>query len=198
MSTRTSAKWATFACLCAAPLMAQEMAASAMMHAGFGSLPPEEWGVPGAYHHALARMAGTWDVKVTFQTGSVPAARELHAEAVIQQTMGELYLEENLSGGPREHPYRAHGVTGFNRVSGRVESVWFDNASTALQSYSGEMTLPGDKFVMRGKTTDPTTKQTVDTRCDVKILSEDEFVVTDYQVVGGQNRKVMERLYTRK
>jgi len=196
MKTGIIAQTAFAGLVLAAPLAAQKTPDRAM-GAAAESLPPEDWGTPGAYHHALARIAGTWDVKITEEQPG-ETAREFYAEAVIQPTMGERYVEETLSGGPRDRLYRAHGVTGFNTLSGRVERVWFDNRTTEMRSFSGKMTLPGDEFILHGKTVDPMTRRPDDARTVLKILSDDEFVVTDFVTHDGHERRVEERVYTRK
>lgn len=195
--TRTTT-WAAVALFGALPLAAQQMTTTSATRSAGGPRADGREPPAAAYHRALTRMAGTWDVKIEIPALGSSAAREFDAEAVIQPTMDEYYVEENLSGGDRAHPYRAHGVMGYNEASGNVESVRFDNTGAGLRTSTGTLTLPGDEFVLEGNTTDPMTGRTIGVRTVVKILSNDEFVVTDHRMVDGRERQVMKRLYSRK
>lgn len=159
--------------------------------------PPEEWGEPGAYYHALARMVGTWDVRISRWDPSGRKVEVFDAQAVIQPTLNEHYVEENLAAMGADHPYKAHGVTGYNTDRGQVESLWFDTESTAVKSFTGALTLPGDEFMLRGAGLGPDA-QSPDTRLTTRFLSDDEFVVIETRDVGGRAQKVVERLYSRK
>jgi len=182
----------------ASPAAAQELESTVSTHDYQGFESPADWSAPNAYHKALARMLGSWDVSV--DTWSAPGAKpeRSHAEAIITSMMGGRYVEEALSGTRGGRSFEAHGVRGFNNLSGEVESVWFDNRSTSVERSAGRLTLPGDAFTLHGTSIDPSTHKPFETRTEVRFLSVDEFVVKDFAVRNGHDVKVMERVYSRK
>lgn len=153
---------------------------------------------PEAYHAALTRMSGTWDVRITEWTGPRASPVRGQAEADIALAVGERFLEETLSGHLGGAPFLARGLTGYDDIAGRVESVWLDSRVDAMTTLHGSLTLPGDEFRLDGAGVDPTTGAHADLRQNVRILSPDEFVVTLYTHRDGHDVKTMERIYSRK
>lgn len=154
--------------------------------------------VPDAYHAALTRMAGTWDVRIATweNAGANPVRGE--AEADITLTLGERFLEETLSGRLHGIDFQAHGLIGYNDVTHRVETVWVDNRSNAMNRLTGSVTLPGDEFRLKGSGVVAGARRAVDLHQDIRIISADEFAVTLYSHRDGKDVKIMERVYSRK
>ncbi len=153
-------------------------------------------GTPGEAHALLARMSGTWDVEVKSWMDPSGQPEIVHGIAQISMGMDGRFSIEKVEGNFMGMPFQGTGVTGYNNVTGEYQSVWFDNMSTALYTYTGS--ADGDKITLTGEHKDPVTGEKVKQRSVLTLIGNDQMHVDNYETRGGTEAKNMELHYTRK
>jgi uncharacterized protein DUF1579 len=96
---------------------------------------------PGPHHAHLGRLAGNYDVEMTFF--ATPGAEPVRSEemtATINPVMGGRWLLDTAVGTLAGRAYERHGLFGFDAQSARFERVTWDNSSPGVMVYRG---LPG-------------------------------------------------------
>lgn len=158
----------------------------------------EAWakaGTPGEAHAFLARMEGNWTATVKMWMD--PSGEPTVSEATSKQEMmlDGRFLHESVKGEFMGQPFHGMGLTGYNNVTGKYESMWIDNMSTAVQRYEGS--LEGDVLTFHGKYLDPVSGEWIESRSTITMPSDDEMVAVGYETRGGVEQKMMELVYTR-
>lgn len=133
-----------------------EMNADAMMEAMRAANPIT------AQHERLSSMAGVWDGVLTVQT---PGAGAFEAKGVMtmKPIMGGRFLEQTWESDMWGQPFTGRSVVGFNTISQKHQSVWFDSTANTMYFYEGEADASG-VITMMGEETDPASGMTLPTR----------------------------------
>lgn len=131
-------------------LMADESAPPAM------ELPPGwtaqdmqacmEAGVPGKMHEHLAKSVGVWKGKTSMWMtpggGGEPTKSE--CTSTVTSVMDGRYIQCAIEGEmPGMGPYKGMGIYGYDNVSQKFMSTWYDNASTGLMQGTGKLSADG-------------------------------------------------------
>lgn len=148
-------------------------------------------GQPGVHHEHLARLVGTWEAETKMWTDPAGEPTVTPATAEYRMVMDGRYLEESITSEFMGQPFSGRGLYAYNNLTGEVQAIWIDNMSTALFAYEGSLNEAGDEMTLTGKYMDPMTKEWKETR-SVMRFSESELLYVSYEVVNGQEQKMME------
>lgn len=168
----------------------KEMSEAEMMKAW------QEAMTPGAMHEHLAKMAGDWNFVITSHDPNNP----MKSEGTCTKTMimGGRYIQEKSEGTMMGMPFHGMGITGFDTVTQKYQSVWMDNMSTALTIATGDMPKAGEPLVMTSDFVDPMTKKKSKARWVYSLVDDDKHTFHWYQKMDGKEQLVMDITYTRK
>lgn len=112
-----------------------------------------------------------------------------------------LFLKQTYEGDPSDGPFPAfagRGWWGYNKVDGRYEGVWIDNASTVLQLEYGQVDDSGKVWEMKGEMTDPGSGATITKRSVITLVDDDHHTMEMYFGGPEGESKAMEIDYERK
>lgn len=192
--------WMAAAVVLAAGAMAQEGAMpemtpeqQAMMEAYMQA------GTPGAPHEAMAATVGTYDLVV--KSWQAPDAEPMEETGTATRTMvldGRVMVED-LNGTMMGMPFKGHGMTGYDNVSGEYWSTWMDSMSTGLMVSHGTCEEGFDSCTFVGTWNDPVKKGPVEARMTTHWTSPTTEVFEMYgPAPDGSEMKMMEITYTKR
>ena len=97
---------------------------------------------PGEHHAWLAEMAGEWSYTNTSYMDPSAEPEVTQGKSVIKVVLGGRYLEEVHTGTSFGMPFEGHQTTGFDNISGKYRTNWYDNFGTGFMI--GEGTREGN------------------------------------------------------
>ncbi|MDX1503305.1 MAG: DUF1579 domain-containing protein [Thermoanaerobaculia bacterium] len=163
--------------------------------------PTASDGMPGPApeHERLRPFAGTFRAEVRIWMGP---GDPLVMKGTMENTLdlGGLFLRQVYTGDDVEGPFPAfegRGFWGFNTVTGRYEGFWVDNASSVMQTESGEVDESGKVWTLRGEIPDPKTGDTLRRRTVITLHDPDHHTMESYFDREGGEQKAMEIDYER-
>ena len=155
-------------------------------------------GTPGPQHAALAKMAGTYDLKIrswekpgtspTEETGTSTRAMALDGRVMVEDMQSKMHGQ----------PFTGHGMQGYDNVSGKYWGTWNDSMSTGLMVSEGTCDDQG-ACTFTGSWNDPITKGKTVARMTTKRLSPTQELFEMYAPgPDGKEMKMLEITYTRR
>ncbi len=155
-------------------------------------------GMPGEAHALLGRMSGTWDFEVKFWMDPAGEPEVMQGVSKIEMAMDGRWSIEKVESDFMGMPFHGTGITGYNNATEMYQSVWFDNTSTTLYTYTGWANESGDGITMTGEFEDPVTGEMVKQKSVLKLIGGDQMHAESYETRGGVEMKTMELHYRRK
>lgn len=153
---------------------------------------------PGPQHAALAKMAGTYDLKIRSWTKPGAPPTEETGTATRRMMLDGRVLAEDVESRMYGQPFNGHGLSGYDNTSGKYWSTWNDSMSTGLMVSEGSCDDAG-ACTFTGSWNDPVTKGKTTARMTTKWTSP---TVEVFEMYGpgpdGKDMKMMEITYTRR
>jgi len=173
----------------APPTMSPEQAA---MMAAY-----QKAGTPGPQHAALAKMAGTYDLKIrSWETPGAPPTEEA-GTSTRTMVLGGRVMAEEMHSKMHGQAFTGHGMQGYDNVSGKYWATWNDSMSTGLMVSEGTCDDQGS-CTYTGSWNDPVTKGKTIARLTTKRISPTQELFEMYAPgPDGKEAKMMEITYTR-
>jgi hypothetical protein len=157
----------------------------------------EAAGTPGEPHRRLAALAGSYTVKIKswFEPGG-PAMEETGTATRSMALDGRVMVEQ-FDGTMMGAPFKGHGMSGYDNVTGKYWSTWNDSMSTGLMVSHGTCDAQ-NACTFEGSYNDPVKKGPVTMRMTTRWTGPDTEV---FEMYGpdkqGREMKMMEMTYTR-
>ena len=152
-------------------------------------------GTPGEMQMKLHEMVGTW--KGTNEMWMVPGMPGMKSEQTweITDVYDGRYTKIHVSGEmPGMGKFDGMGFTGYDNVSKKVVSTWFDTMSTGIMYGDGEFSTDGKSLTLNYKVNCPITEKAVPFRQVQHFMDANtvhvEFYGTDPKT--GKEYKCME------
>jgi len=153
---------------------------------------------PGPEHKLLQPFVGEWDVKARFWMEPQGEAMESTGKAKTEWILDGRYQRQNYTGQFMGKEFKGEGLMGYNKVTGEYFSTWIDSMSTGMGLGHGSVSADGKTFTFSTEYDDPMTEGKMNTREVLKVLNNNEFVVTSYmRTDDGGEFKHMELRYSR-
>lgn len=154
-------------------------------------------GTPGEPHRRLAALAGDYTVKVrTWHEPGGPPMEE-SAKATRSMALDGRVMVEQFDGTMMGAPFKGHGMTGYDNVTGKYWSTWNDSMSTGLMVSWGTCDAQ-NACTFEGTYNDAVKKAPVKMRMTTRWTGPDTEV---FEMHGpdkqGREMKMMEITYTR-
>lgn len=126
---------------------------------------------PGAGHHRLDSLVGTWDVTVRFRYGAGPE-RTGRASATIAWTLDGRLLRQEYHAESGQETLQLYG---FDNQRGAYYLIKFDNFDTGVVHAEGSVSADGRTITTTGNRVDPMTGKSASVRIVLTILSRNRF-----------------------
>ena len=151
-------------------------------------------------HQLLKPFAGTFRAHI--QMWMQPGEPFVTAGTMINTfELGETFLHQHYTGDPVDGPYPAfqgRGYWGFNTSLDAYEGFWIDNASTAMQTESGDVDPTGKTWTMLGEHIDPTSGQLIQRKTIISLANENHHSMSTYRIEeDGSEQLTMQIDYKR-
>lgn len=159
----------------------------------------EELGKPSDAHKMLEPLVGEWDVdaKCWMAPDASPTLSKGTAKAIW--IMDGRYVHEEFNGEMMGKPFKGIGITGFNNMKQKYQSVWLDDMSTAIFTSEGTASEEGKVITFTSVMDCPMTgEKDLPVKQVIRILSPDKHIFEMYDLRKTDNNKTMELTYTRK
>jgi hypothetical protein len=159
----------------------------------------EAAGTPGAAHEVLKSLAGEWKAEVTNWMAPGAPATVTQGKAKNTWILGGRFIQGEFEGEFAGKPFHGLSLMGYDNTKQRYESVWIDDAGTALVTAEGTASDAGRVITLEGKYDCPMTGQKDRPMKQVyRIVSRDQHVFEMHDPTKGKDSKTMEITYTRK
>lgn len=158
----------------------------------------QEYMTPGEMHSMLAKMAGEWNAKVSMWND--PAGEPIVSEGTISSEMilGGRYLQSKHTGSYMGMPMNGIALEGYDNSMNKFVNTWIDNFGTGIMVSEGDYNPDTKEMTYHGKMTDPMGGAEIKTRQVMKMIDDNNAIFEMYMMMGGQEVKSMEMVYTRK
>jgi hypothetical protein len=159
----------------------------------------QEAATPGAEHQMLKGMVGKWKVttKAWHSEGSKP--EETTGTSTFKSILGGRFVQQDFKGKMMGQPYEGTGMMGYNNVTKKFESTWYDSMSTATMFLEGTMDSSSKVIAQAGEYVNPVNKEKEKMRSEFKIIDKNNatFVMYMPDMMTGKEYKGMEQVYKR-
>lgn len=156
---------------------------------------------PGPNHERLMSLAGDWTVQARYRMDPTGPWTEAAATAKLQKALGGRMLVQKFNGklsmGPgMDMQLDGLELTGFNNLTQKYESYWFDNMSTWCTFTQG--VEENGVLDLKGMMSDAITPAGRPVRFTRRIVDADHFVTEAFDTIPPLGEvKVMELSYAR-
>jgi hypothetical protein len=108
------------------------------------------------------------------------------------------FLQQEYSSTMMGHPYSGVGITGYDNMSKKYVSTWFDSMGTGVFTMEGSGSPDGKTITLKGSHPEPGGGKMTH-RAVWKIVDDNKQTFDMYgSHHGGKEMKMMEIVYTRK
>jgi hypothetical protein len=150
-------------------------------------------GTPGQGHRVLAALLGDWKAEVKCWMDQVSPPNVNQATAKTNWILNGHFLEEEFYGEMMGKPFTGRCLLGYDNTREKFNSVWVDDASTAMFTSEGEgngkiITLEGRMDCAASGEKDVPMRQVY------HLHSPDKHILEMF----AEDRKTMEIIYTRR
>ncbi len=157
-----------------------------------------EYATPGKEHAELAKKVGEWslDLKMWHELGAEVEVSQ--ATSTIKPIFDGRYFLETVKSEYMGMPFEGRAIFGFDKLTKKYFTVWFDNMGTGLTTYTG--TASGEGTIhYTVEMPNPMTGQYEKGHATDKLVSDDEYIFIMYRKSpSGEEFKAMEITATRK
>lgn len=141
---------------------------------------------PGAEHAALMKLVGDFTAKHKFNMGKdAPPMPETMGSAHVASLLDGRFLQLQETGELMGAPYSAIKTWGYNVETKRYEGTWTYTHSTAIMVLKGSGSDGGKTITCDGSY--DTAKGAENFKITLKIVSDDEFIVTMAHLQPGKD-----------
>lgn len=163
---------------------------------------PQEFAMPqpGDEHVRIQPFEGTFRAEVKLWMGP---GDPMISTGTITNTwqIGGLYLHQDYVGDANDGPFPGFvgkGYWGYNTTSKQYEGFWIDNASTTMQTETGDVDADGKVWTMTSDVVCPQTGQPMKKRSVITLIDNDHNRIEMFFTGSdGNEMKAMEINYTR-
>ena len=149
-------------------------------------------------HYQLSRLAGEWKgtTKTWFEPGQL--ADESPMSGTMRVILDGRFIMHEYSGSLGEKPFVGMAIYGYHLDLEKFQSAWIDTFHTGTAIMFSEGKKKGDDLTMLGSYAyvTPELEQHWGWRTNIEIVSDDELVITAYNISPeGEESMATETLY---
>jgi hypothetical protein len=170
----------------------------------------QELATPGENHKVLDSLVGNWNLSIRSWMGGPDApATESKGTSEAHWVLGGRYIVENLkceymmpdpeTGKERPTSFEGIGTIGYDNYKNLYVYTWIDNMGTAMLVSRGGCDPLGKVLSLYGEMDEPEIGvQGRMVKYVTRIVTQDKRVFEMYDLLAGDDHKMMEITYTRK
>lgn len=155
------------------------------------------YGTPGAMHKMMASWDGNWSSEVKFWMAPDAPPSTMQSKAVNKMINNGLIQLSTHTGSWDGMPFNGVSQTGYDNHRGIFWSTWYDNFGSGLMYCEGPWDEATKTINLKGKMTDPESKQQIEFRETMKIVDDNTQVMEQYITHDGKEMKSMEITFKR-
>lgn len=155
------------------------------------------YGTPGPKHKMMASWDGNWTATIKFWMKPDLPPDSMVSKTVNKMINNGLIQQSTHTGSWAGMPFNGVSQTGYDNHREIFWSTWYDNFGSGLMYMEGTWDEAGKIISMKGKLTDPETKEQIDVRETMKIVDDNTQVMEQYLSPGGKEMKSMEITFRR-
>lgn len=156
-----------------------------------------EVGRPGPEHAELAKLVGSWDLKLRSRTDPAEDWTEVDGTMTAHPILGGRFVVEEWHAVVMDTPFEGFGLLGFDRLRGCYTSLWTDSFSTWTVTSTGARVGPG-VIEFRGDMIDVVSPSGRPFRTVETMIDDDHIRSELFDSVGGVETRMGEVLGTRR
>ncbi len=159
----------------------------------------QDYMTPGDVHKMMAKWDGTWNGDVTMWM--VPGAPEQKSTstAVNKMVFNGLYQQSTHTGDMMGMPFNGMSTVAYDIHKKEFVSTWIDNMGSGIMLLKGPWDEATKTITMKGRMTDPGTKEDCDVRETFQIIDDNTQEMKMYITMpDGKEFNTMQIKYTRK
>jgi len=157
-------------------------------------------GTPGPEHKVLADLVGDWTF--TAKHWETPAGKPIVSTgtSTFKMILGGRWLQQDIKSEMMGMPVEGMGLTGYDNIKKKYQSLWFDNMGTGVMIGEGSFDAKSKTLTDGGKFSCPMTGGDRNYRAEWKLSGKNNFT---YSMFGkglddtGKEFKQMEITYKR-
>jgi hypothetical protein len=155
------------------------------------------YGTPGEIHKMMASWDGNWTASIKFWMKPDLPPDSMVSKTVNKMINNGLIQQSTHTGSWAGMPFNGVSQTGYDNHRKIFWSTWYDNFGSGLMYLEGNWDEASKTIAMKGKLTDPETKELIDVRETMKIVDDNTQLMEQYLSPGGKEMKSMEIRFTR-
>src|SRR5262245_11237121 len=97
----------------------------------------KEYATPGAAHKVLAGMAGNWTYTSTWWESASSKPETAKGTSTMKMILGGRWLQHTTHSKAMGMPFEGLGLTGYDNIKGKYETLWLDSMATGLMHGTG-------------------------------------------------------------
>ncbi len=154
---------------------------------------------PGGEHEKLKLLIGKWKVSTKSWESEGGKPEETTGTATFKAILGGRFVQQDFKGKMMGQPYEGTGIMGYNNVTQKFESTWYDSMSTASMHFEGTMDPSTQVIAEKGEFVCPIKKTSQKMRSEFKISDKNNanFTLWMPDMVTSKEYKGMEQVYKR-
>jgi hypothetical protein len=165
---------------------------------------------PGENHKLMEQFVGQWNLALRMWTGdpgTPPVESKGSSEAksifsgryVVENLKSELMMPDPITGQPKPMQFEGIGTLGYDNYKNLYVYTWIDNGGTAILTAKGTCDPAGKVLTLYGEMDEPVLGiQGRMVKYVTRFIDQDKHVFEMYDLLGGEERQMMEMTYTRK
>lgn len=155
-------------------------------------------GEPGVAHELIALFAGEFNATTRMWMNPSQPPMESKAKSVNTMIMGGRFLETEFTGDMMGFPFTGKGLMGYDNNRGLFVNMWIDSMTTGFGIAKGNLDESGTAITFIGEMDEPTTGELGKAYKQVfRLIDEDTHVLEMWEILYGDEFKVMEIVYER-
>lgn len=159
----------------------------------------QDYMTPGDVHKMMAKWDGTWNGEVTMWMYPGAPEQKSKSTAVNKMVMNGLYQQSTHTGNMMGMPFNGVSTTAYDIHHKEFISTWIDNMGSGIMVLKGPWDEATKTINLKGKMTDPGTKEDVDVRETFKIIDDNTQQMEMFVMMpGGKEFNTMNIRFTRK
>jgi hypothetical protein len=159
----------------------------------------QDYMTPGDVHKMMVKWNGTWTGEVTMWMYPGAPEQKSTSTAVNKMVLNGLYQQSTHTGTMMDMPFNGISTVAYDIHKKEFMSTWIDNMGSGIMVLKGPWDEATKTINLKGRMTDPGTKEDVDIRESFQIIDDNTQEMKMYVMMpDGKEFNTMNIRYARK
>jgi hypothetical protein len=158
-----------------------------------------EYATPTAQHKIFENMTGNWKFTSKFWETADSKPHESTGTSKMKLILGGRFLEHQTKGKAMGMPFEGLGITGYDNLKGKYDTVWLDSMGTGMMHGTGTFDSKSQTLTDTGEYSCPESEtKSREYRSEWKIIDKNNHVYAMWGAgTDGKEFKQMELVFKR-